>query len=117
MLIVSLIKIILIFPFIIDVILKIANVGKNQRSFIVTPFYLITTIIMITYILSGVLGWIVSFVLIALYSLYVYFLVKKKYRKVYTSYVIRNYLREYYIIFPKLYVLLVVVGSVYLGFK
>ena len=47
--------------------------------------------------------------------LYVFFLVRKKYRKVYLQYLVRTFLNEFYIIFPKIYILLVVVGILYKG--
>lgn len=117
MILIALVKIIIIFPFLIDWLLAWQKLSKKRRSFMLTPLYLVTTILFFMYIFKPIIGLILFALSIAAFVIYVVFIVRRKYRRVYFQYIVRNFLEEYYEIFPKIYLLLLIVGSLYLSFS
>lgn len=115
MILIDLFKIIIIFPFVIDWLLGLKNMSRKQRSFMLSPLYLVTMFVLLCYIFQLIPGIVIGFICLIAFVLYVFFLVRKKYRKVYVQYVVRTFLNEFYIIFQKIYILLVVVGILYKG--
>ena len=88
MILIDLFKIIIIFPFVIDWLLGLKKVSSKQRSFILSPLYLVTMFVLLCYIFQLIPGIVISFICLIAFVLYVFFLVRKKYRKVYLQYLL-----------------------------
>ena len=106
-------KVIIIIPFIIDLLLRMTKISDKQRAFIVSPLYLTTMWFLIKQIMMEIIlyTFIMYITIILITLLLTYIIVKKKYKKVYLNYLIRTFLNTYYKLFIIIYITLVIIGA------
>lgn len=116
MIILDLLKIIILCPFIVDFILAICKFSLKKRGFLLTPLYIITLLVLLLITFPKAFAISAFCIFLAVFMVYVLYIVKQKYRKVYPKVVIRTSLTEFHAMFFNIYLILVVIGSIYLAF-
>lgn len=109
-------KIIVLFPFLVDIFLTICQVSLKKRGFLLTPLYFITMLILLYVPFDKIIATLLLLFFLIFFFIEIFKIVKHKYRKIYPQYVIRTAMVKFHDIFFKLYILLVLLGSIIYAF-